>query len=92
MIDGIGNGGAGRIGLNRAQADRSEAANKIGAVRSGGEALAPASLMSGIAGAGAPVDSDKVAAIRTAIAEGRYPVDAEKIAAKMLALDLPLKP
>jgi negative regulator of flagellin synthesis FlgM len=41
-----------------------------------------------MAAAGAPVDADKVAAIRAAIAEGRYPVDPEKIARSMIELDL----
>jgi negative regulator of flagellin synthesis FlgM len=44
-----------------------------------------------MAASGAPVDSEKVAAIRAAIAEGRYPVDPDKIAEKMLALDLPVR-
>lgn len=89
MIDGIGNG-IGRIGLNRPQADRSIAVGKAGAVGSAGPA-SPAGLIGEIASAGAPVDAEKVAAIRAAIAEGRYPVDADKITEKMLALDLPLK-
>jgi negative regulator of flagellin synthesis FlgM len=38
---------------------------------------------------GPPVDSDKVAAIRSAIAEGRYPVNPARIAEAMLSLDLP---
>jgi negative regulator of flagellin synthesis FlgM len=47
------------------------------------------SLARDLAGMGAPIDSDKVAAIRTAIAEGRYPVNPDRIAEAMLSLDLP---
>lgn len=42
-----------------------------------------------MAAQGAPVDTDKIAAIKAAIASGNYPVDAEAIAQKMLDLDLP---
>ena len=38
---------------------------------------------------GAPVDSAKVEAIRTAISDGRYPVDADRIAERMLDFDFP---
>lgn len=48
--------------------------------------LSPAARM---AGEGAPVDLDKVAAIKAAIASGNYPVDPDAIAEKMLSLDLP---
>lgn len=48
----------------------------------------PASPAAAMASKGAPVDMDKIAAIRTAIAEGRYPVDPEKIAQRMIDLDL----
>lgn len=41
-----------------------------------------------MAAQGAPVDFDRVAAIKEAIASGNYPVDAEKIAERMIALDL----
>lgn len=53
----------------------------------GGEAAAstPASRM---AAEGAPIDMDRVAAIKDAIASGNYPVDAGRIAERMIALDL----
>ncbi len=37
----------------------------------------------------APLDKEKIAAIRSAIAQGRYPLDAKAIAQKMISLDLP---
>jgi negative regulator of flagellin synthesis FlgM len=43
-----------------------------------------------MAAEGAPVDMDRVAAIKAAIASGNYPVDPAAIAAKMLDLDLPV--
>jgi negative regulator of flagellin synthesis FlgM len=42
-----------------------------------------------MASEGAPVDMDKIAAIKAAIASGNYPVDADAIAERMIALDLP---
>ncbi len=53
----------------------------------GGEASAstPAARM---AAEGAPIDMDRVAAIKEAIASGNYPVDADRIAERMIALDL----
>ncbi|MGE4430616.1 MAG: flagellar biosynthesis anti-sigma factor FlgM [Sphingobium sp.] len=41
-----------------------------------------------MAAQGAPVDMDRVAAIKEAIASGNYPVNAEAIAERMIALDL----
>ena len=85
MIDGVGNGGPGRIDLNRAdKSGQAASVAQAGARRSGAVESAVFELVS----AGAPVDGAKVAAIRTAIAEGRYPVDASRIAEHMLA-DLP---
>jgi negative regulator of flagellin synthesis FlgM len=51
---------------------------------------ASASPAARMAAEGAPVDMDRVAAIKAAIASGNYPVDPAAIAAKMLDLDLPV--
>jgi negative regulator of flagellin synthesis FlgM len=48
-----------------------------------------ASPVSRMAAEGAPVDLDRIAAIKSAIASGNYPVDADRIADRMIALDLP---
>jgi negative regulator of flagellin synthesis FlgM len=43
-----------------------------------------------MAAEGAPVDLDRIAAIKSAIASGNYPVNPAVIADRMLALDLPV--
>ena len=92
MIDGIGKSGpAGRIDVARLTLERSQAAGKVGDALNQDTVSAPATPAAEMAASGAPVDSEKVAAIRAAIAEGRYPVDPDKIAEKMLALDLPVR-
>ena len=61
----------------------------VDAVPTGTETLAtPAARL---AAEGAPVDVDRVAAIKSAIAAGNYPVNPAVIAEKMIALDLPGK-
>jgi negative regulator of flagellin synthesis FlgM len=83
MIDGVGKSGPGPIDLGRAEKGAAPAPVANAGIRSGQSAVF------GLVSGGAPVDSAKVAAIRTAIAEGRYPVDAGRIAERMIALDLP---
>lgn len=94
MINGIGSGGNSRIGQTRTgAAGRGVAASEIIAATT--ENAAGASNVSSpaakLAQLGAPIDAEKIAAIRTAIAEGRYPVDPKAIAARMVDLDLPAK-
>ncbi|MPT49264.1 MAG: flagellar biosynthesis anti-sigma factor FlgM [Sphingobium sp.] len=50
-----------------------------------GAAATPAARM---AAEGAPVDMDRVSAIKDAIASGNYPVNPERIAEQMIELDL----
>lgn len=61
------------------------AATSASSAGSAGSA-SPAARM---AAEGAPIDMDRVAAIKAAIASGNYPVDPAAIADRMLALDLP---
>lgn len=89
MIDGLGRVGAGRVEPTRVALDKTQASAKTGDALAQGASGAPATAAAALAQSGPPVDSAKVAAIRTAIAEGRYPVDADKIAERMIALDLP---
>lgn len=78
---------------------------EMGKLREGGKAKATAAASEAVTGSmgatstpaarmaaeGAPVDMERVAAIKNAIAAGNYPVDAKIIAEKMIALDLPGK-
>ncbi len=89
MIDGIGKGPS-RLELVRGSTARGVSAGRVGDASAGASGAAAASPVAEMASAGAPVDLDKVAAIRAAIAEGRYPVDPDKIAASMLMIDMPL--
>jgi negative regulator of flagellin synthesis FlgM len=89
MINGIGKAGAGRLELVRSSAERGASVEKAGGSAAQREVSGFGSIAAEMA-AGAPINSEKVAAIRAAIAEGRYPVDPAKIAARMLEIDLPL--
>ena len=60
----------------------------LGHAAGAGNVSSPAAKLAQL---GAPIDAEKIAAIRTAIAEGRYPVDPKAIATKMVDLDLPAK-
>jgi negative regulator of flagellin synthesis FlgM len=88
MINGIGKAGAGRLELVRGSAERGASVEKAGGSAAQREISGPLSMAAEMAAA--PINSEKVAAIRAAIAEGRYPVDPAKIAARMIELDLPL--
>jgi len=90
MIDGVGKAGAGRLSLVRGGVERTTALSKVSDAVGGRDQAGAANAFNDMAAAGAPVDADKVAAVRSAIAEGRYPVDPDKIAASMLVIDLPL--
>ena len=89
MINGIGKSGAGRIDAQRSQADKAGAAPASASVLPISERSATAGgVVGALVAQGAPVDTDKVSALRQAIAEGRYRVDSELIADKMIAADL----
>ena len=87
MIDGVGKNSAGPIDLGRAERGNAAAPVAGPAARSG-EGRIESAVLDLVAG-GPPVDTARVATIRSAIAEGRYPVDADRIAERMIALDLP---
>jgi flagellar biosynthesis anti-sigma factor FlgM len=57
-------------------------------VKTGEASANPAATL---AAQGAPVDMDKVAAVRAGIANGTYKVDAKAIADAMIAQDLPAR-
>ena len=87
MIDGVGQGGAGRIDPARQEKGAAVGAPRAEGPRAeqGGVKSAVLELVSG----GPPVDTSRVEEIRTAIRDGRYPVDPARIAVRMLQLDLP---
>jgi negative regulator of flagellin synthesis FlgM len=89
MIDGIGKSGPGRLDHTRAPVEGSAAITPAGGSNVRGRAAGVQSAVFGLVAGGAPIDSAKVDAIKTAIAEGRYPVDPQRIAERMVALDLP---
>jgi len=89
MISGIGATGIARaIDLRGDGVARSEPAVKPAATEAEGTA-APTSPAATLAAAGAPIDADKVAAIKARIADGSYRIDPQAIAQRMIALDLP---
>lgn len=90
MIKSVGQNLSAAIEASRlAQSGKTRALAEKGtdAVSSSSASASPAARM---AAEGAPVDIDRVAAIKAAIASGNYPVDPAAIADKMLALDLPV--
>ncbi|WP_114954174.1 flagellar biosynthesis anti-sigma factor FlgM [Sphingosinicella terrae] len=91
MIDGVGKSGPARIGLGLGKPGASAPAQAAGQAGSSAARPAAGGAVADIVAAGAPVDSDKVAAIRAAIQAGNYPVDPTRIAERMLELDLPLR-
>jgi negative regulator of flagellin synthesis FlgM len=75
------------------EASRLREGAKTRASATTGSATASASATSSspaarMAAQGAPVDMDRIAAIKAAIASGNYPVDPAAIAERMVALDL----
>jgi len=90
MIKSVGQNLSAAIEASRlAQSGKTRALAEKGTdtVSSSSASASPAARM---AAEGAPVDIDRVAAIKAAIASGNYPVDPAAIADKMLALDLPV--
>ncbi|MGE4321514.1 MAG: flagellar biosynthesis anti-sigma factor FlgM [Sphingobium sp.] len=83
------------VGQNLGTAIEASRLREGGGLRATGQAGASAvvahaaSPAARMAAQGAPVDIDRIAAIRAAIASGNYPVDPSVIADRMLALDLP---
>lgn len=89
MINGIGKSGTGRIELQRAgESQGAAAAASVGSPAAEGRSGGVGGVVSALVSQGAPIDGDKVAAIRAAIAEGRYSVDPDAIAERMIAADL----
>ena len=91
MINSVGQSIGNAIGATSLrESGKTRAAAPTGSVPASAAAdgASPAARM---AAEGAPVDMDKIAAIKSAIASGNYPVNADAIAERMLELDLPQK-
>ncbi|AUW57955.1 flagellar biosynthesis anti-sigma factor FlgM [Sphingobium sp. SCG-1] len=89
MINSVGPGLAAAIETSKLrEGAKSKSVGSVAGVatQAAGMSSSPAARM---AAQGAPVDLDKIGAIKAAIASGNYPVDADVIAQKMLDLDLP---
>ncbi|WHO38284.1 flagellar biosynthesis anti-sigma factor FlgM [Sphingobium sp. AP49] len=91
MINSVGQSISSAIEANRLRdGGKTRAASSVGSATAGTtSASASASPAARMAAEGAPVDMDRVAAIKAAIASGNYPVNPSAIADRMLALDLP---
>ncbi len=87
MISGIGSAGPQRMmDMIRTGAAKPGAAAVKTDAAEGGAPATPAALL---AAEGAPIDSDKVAAIKEALANGTYAINPRAIADSMIAQDLP---
>lgn len=90
MITAVGpNGIARAIELRGESVAQAAPVARTGTTNTRTAAGAPKSPAAELSALGAPVDSDKVSAIREGIANGTYRVDARAIADRMIALDLP---
>lgn len=90
MIQSVGQGISAAVEATRLRESgkaRAAASTGSAAASSSTESASPAARM---AAEGAPVDVDRIAAIKAAISSGNYPVNASAIADRMLALDLPV--
>ncbi|MCP1471566.1 negative regulator of flagellin synthesis FlgM [Sphingobium sp. OAS761] len=90
MIKSVGQTMSNVIGatsLRESGKSRASSATGSSVTASASNVSSPASRM---AAEGAPIDMDRIAAIKSAIASGNYPVDAQAIAERMVALDLPV--
>ncbi|PDH68032.1 MAG: flagellar biosynthesis anti-sigma factor FlgM [Sphingomonadaceae bacterium MED-G03] len=91
MINSVGQSIGSAIGatsLREGGKTRATTATGSTPASSAAASTSPAARM---AAEGAPVDMDKIAAIKSAIASGNYPVNPDAIAERMLELDLPAK-
>jgi negative regulator of flagellin synthesis FlgM len=92
MINSVGQAISSAIEASKLrEGGKTRAAATVSASPVAGGSEAVASPVARMAAEGAPVDMDRVAAIKAAIASGNYPVDPAQIADRMMALDLPAR-
>lgn len=90
MINSVGQSISSAIEANRLrEGGKTRAASPTGSTGTTASASTSASPAARMAAEGAPVDMDRIAAIKAAIASGNYPVNPSVIADRMMALDLP---
>jgi negative regulator of flagellin synthesis FlgM len=89
MINSIGSSGASLSGIGTGAAQRGEGAAKINKSTSSIEDRgAVSTTVSQLAAQGAPIEMDRVSAIRSAIKAGTYKADPQAIARAMISSDL----
>ncbi len=90
MINSVGqNISSGIEAARLRESGKTRGAAATGSATTTASASASASPAARMAAEGAPVDMDRIAAIKAAIASGNYPVNAQAIADRMVELDLP---
>lgn len=89
MINSVGQSISSAIGANSLRDSGKARASSSASAPTASSVSSSASPAARMAAEGAPVDMDRIAAIKSAIASGNYPVDANAIAERMIALDLP---
>lgn len=90
MIKSVGQNISAAIEATRLkEGGKTRTSSLAGSAATSSASAAQASPAARMAAEGAPVDMDRVAAIKAAIASGNYPVDPAAIADRMIALDLP---
>ena len=90
MINSVGQSISSAIEANRLrEGGKTRAASATGSTGATASASTSASPAARMAAEGAPVDMDRIAAIKAAIASGNYTVNPSVIADRMMALDLP---
>lgn len=91
MINSVGQSMGSAIGATSLREGGKTRATTATGATPASSAAASTSPAARMAAEGAPVDMDKIAAIKSAIASGNYPVNPDAIAERMLELDLPAK-
>lgn len=89
MIKSVGQSISAAIEATRLREGGKTRASSATGTNSAVSSTSSASPAARMAAEGAPVDMDRITAIKAAIASGNYPVDANAIAERMVALDLP---
>jgi negative regulator of flagellin synthesis FlgM len=90
MIKAVGQSISAAIEATRLREGTKTRASSATGSTTASSSASSASPASRMAAEGAPVDMDRIAAIKAAIASGNYPVNPSAIAERMVALDLPV--